>query len=175
MARFARFGRILDGVYLVAAWLAGGLLCLLCGLVIYSVVARYVGAYAGGASDVAGYVMATSSFMALAYGFRSGGHIRVVLAIQRLPLKGQRVMEVWCLAIMSAIAVFLAVYMARLVVDSLKWGTRSEGADAIALWIPQLPVAVGAGLFALAVLHTFVESIFVPAVAAERTRSAGEV
>lgn len=156
----ARIGRILDLVYLAAAWLAGAMLVGLAGLVLWSVLARLIGVYSGGASDIAGYFMALATFLGLAYAFRTGGHIRVMLAIQKLPPKARRAAELWCLTIMSAIGVFLAVYLVRLVLDSYKWGDRSQGADATLLWIPQLPIAVGATLFAVAILHTLAEAIF---------------
>lgn len=155
-----QLSRLLDGVYFIAACAAGALLILLCGLVLWSILARAIGAYAGGATDVAGYVMATSTFMALPYTFRTNGHIRVVLMLQHLAGGTRRMFEVACLALMSAIAVFLAYYMARLTYDSWDFGERSEGADAILIWIPQTPVAVGAALFALAVVHTLVQAIF---------------
>ncbi len=150
----------LDRVYLVGAYLSGLLLILLCALVIWSILARLLGVFAGGASDVAGYVMATSTFMALAYTFRSQGHIRVALFIQKVMGAKRRALEYWCLGIMSAISVYLAYYMVALAEESYEWEERSEGADAMLLWIPQTPVAIGSTLFAMAVVHTFAEAIF---------------
>ena len=68
--------------------------------------------------------------------------------------------EVFCLGLMSIVTSFLAFYMYRLVYDSWDFSERSEGADAILIWIPQLPVAIGAFLLALAVIHTFTQAIF---------------
>ncbi len=150
----------MDFIYRAAGFAAGLLLVLLCLLVLYSIAARFFGLYAGGATDFAGYVMATSTFMALAYTFRSNGHIRVQLLIQRFTGSTRRGIELLCLAIMSGISVFLAIYMIRLAYDSYDFGERSEGADAILLWIPQTPVAIGATLLATAVLHTLLQAIF---------------
>ncbi len=150
----------LDGLYLAGAWVAGGLLVLLCGLVLFSVAARLFGFFAGGATDVAGYVMATATFLALAYTFRTEGHIRVALLIQGLHGPRRRAMELFCHALMAAVTLFLAFFMARLVWFSWEFGERSEGADAILMWIPQLPVAIGSALLALAVLHTLAEVIW---------------
>lgn len=158
----ARIGAILDRIYLVGAWLAGLLLITLCALVLYSIVARVFGLFAGGATDLAGYVMATSTFMALAYTFRSHGHIRVALLVQRLAGARRRALELWCLAFLAAVSGYLAVYMIRLAYDSFAFGERSEGADAILIWIPQAPLAVGSSLFALAVVHTLVAAILDP-------------
>ena len=166
--------RGLDRLYLGCVWLSGALLILLCLLVLWSIVARLIGMYAGGAANVAGYIMATSTFTALAYTFRSDGHIRVSLLIQNLFGAVRRGVETICLGVMSAVAAFLAYYMSYLCYDSWDFNERSEGADAVLLWIPQLPVAIGSCLFALAVIHTFVESIFdYDSVNPEMTRGEG--
>ena len=166
----------LDVVYRIAGFLAGLLLILLCCLILYSIAARLLSLYAGGAADVAGYVMATSTFMALAYTFRSHGHIRVQLLVQRLSSPIRRGVEVFSLAFMSGIAVFIAWYMTRLAYDSYDFGERSQGADAILMWIPQAPVAAGAWLLAVAVVHTLIQAIFdYDAVNPEHATGPGEV
>jgi len=157
---FQRTSIVLDRVYMVGAWVSGWLLVLLCFLVLYSILSRLIGFFAGGATDVAGYVMATSTFLALAYTFRSQGHIRVALLIQKFRGNARRRIEIFCYGVMSAVAVFIAVYMYRLAYDSYEFGDRSQGADAILMWIPQTPVAIGAALLAISVLHSFAESIF---------------
>ncbi len=157
---FRRLSNALDGLYRIGAAASGLLLVLLCCLVLYSIASRIFGFFAGGATDVAGYVMATSTFLALAYTFRTQGHIRVALLIQKFTGPARRRVEILCHAIMSLVAVFLAYYMIRLVYDSWDFGERSEGADAILIWIPQLPVAVGASLLALAVVHSFLQTLF---------------
>lgn len=157
---FRRFSDALDQVYKIGAWFSGALLVLLCSLVLYSILSRIFGFFAGGATDVAGYVMATSTFLALAYTFRTQGHIRVALLIQHYVGKTRQRIEVLCLSIMSVITLFIAYYMARLAYDSYDFHERSEGADAILLWIPQLPVAVGSALLALSVVHSLTQAVF---------------
>lgn len=173
---FKSLSNILDAIYRLCGFLAGLLLVLLCCLILYSVLSRLLNLYAGGATDVAGYVMATSTFMALAYTFRSNGHIRVQLLVQRFSGGTRRMIEIFSLGFMSAIAIFIAYYMSRLAYDSWDFGDRSQGADAILLWIPQTPVAVGAWLLAVAVVHTFLQAIFdYDAVNPETAEGPGEV
>ena len=157
---FRSLSNALDFIYRVGGFGAGLLLILLCTLILYSILARLVGLYAGGATDVAGYVMATSTFLALAYTFRSNGHIRVSLLIQHIAGAGRRAIEIFCLGFMSVIACFIAFYMTRLTIDSYEFGERSEGADAILLWIPQTPVAAGSILLMVAVVHTLLQALF---------------
>lgn len=150
----------LDRLYQWAGYAAGALLVGLCGVILYSILARLLGLYVGGINDFAGYMMATSTFMALAYTFRSDGHIRVGLVIQRFSGAPRRGLEILCLALMTGVTWFFCFYMIRLVYFSYIFGERSEGADATPLWIPQTPVAVGAALFAVAVAHSLLQAIF---------------
>jgi len=132
--------------------------------------------YSGGSSDLAGYVMATSTFLALSYTFRSNGHIRVQLLVQRISGEMRRRIEIFCLSIMSGITCFVAWYMIRLAHDSYSFGERSQGADAILMWIPQTPVAIGAVLLAISVLHSLIQCLFdYDAVNPELSEGPGEV
>lgn len=157
-----RLSDLLDGLYRMAGAGAGLGLVLLCGLILYSILARLLGLYSGGAADVAGYVMAISTFLALAYTFRAGGHIRVQILVQRLSGPRRRAAELLALTYMTGLSGFLAWYMTRLAWDSYDFGERSQGADAILLWIPQAPVAAGAWLLAVAVAHTLVQALVDP-------------
>lgn len=156
---FGLINKALDGLYKTGAVLAGCLLVLLCCLVLFSTFSRSFGLYAGGASDMAGYVMTTSTFMALAYTLRSNRHIRISLFSAKLSGIKRHILELCCLAILVAAAGFLAFYMIRLTTLSYEFQDRSQGADGILLWIPQTFVAVGSTLFALASLHTFLQCL----------------
>lgn len=151
---------VLDRIYVLAGYGAGVLLVLLCSLILYSIAGRLMSLYLGGVNDFAGYLMATSTFMALSYTFRTNGHIRVGLIIQRFTGKARRSLETVCLGIMAAVACYFAFYLCRLTYFSYIFGERSEGADATLLWMPQTPVAIGSLLFAIAVTHSLVQAIF---------------
>lgn len=152
----------LNRLYTCSGYVAGALMVFLCALILYSILARLLGLYLGGVNDFAGYVMATSTFMALAYTFRSNGHIRVKLVIQRFTGSTRRRLEIMCLAVMAGVIWFFAFYMGRLVYYSYLFGERSEGVDATPLWIPQTPVTFGSVLFAIAVTHSLLHAIFDP-------------
>lgn len=157
---FRSLGRVLDVIYELCARLAGALLIMLCLLVAFSITARLMGWYGGGATDVAGYVMAAGTFMALASVFRCGGHICVSFLSDMLSPRPRRWLLIFAQGMMFIAAASLAVYLARLAYFSWLFGTRSEGADALPMWIPQLPAALGATLFAIAVLHGALETVF---------------
>lgn len=80
--------------------------------------------------------------------------------INRFVGQTRRGLELLCLAIMAAAMWFVAFYMGRLVYFSYIFGERSEGADAIYMYIPQTPVALGSILFAVSVTHSLLQTIF---------------
>lgn len=156
---FAMISKALDGVYKAGAVAAGVLLVGLCCLVLYSTFARSLGLYAGGASDVAGYVMATGTFTALAYTLRTKRHIRISLFAEKLTGGGRHVLEILCLVILMVITCFMAWYMVQMTMLSHEFQDRSQGADGILLWIPQAFVAAGSCLFALAAWHSLIQAL----------------
>ena len=150
--------KLLNGLYTASAALSCVLLLCLFLIVLSGIVARSIGVYSGGGSDIAGYVMAAATFLALAPTFRAGGHICVVVIVSHLPPTARYWMSLVAHTLMFAAVASLAVYLSRLAYFSYQFGERSEGADALPLWIPQIPPAVGATVFALAVLHGAIDT-----------------
>ena len=156
---FARIDVALNGLYRLAGFLAALCMVMIAVLVTLSIVTRLLSIYIPGLTEYSGYAMAAGSFLALAYTFSEGGHIRVELVLSRLDDSARWVAEIWCLSVSSIVTAFLAWYMTRLVYFSWKFEERSEGADAILLWQPQALVMVGAIILALAVLHHLVKCL----------------
>ena len=121
-------------------------------MVIAGIVTRELGIYVRGTDDYAGYCMAAAGFLALAYTFKHGEHIRVTLIIERLSGKPRQLLEWLTLAFGSAIAFTLAFYSLRLVLNSHEFNDISQGVDATPLWIPQIGMAVGTVVLAIAFL-----------------------
>ena len=121
-------------------------------MVIAGIVTREVGIYVRGTDDYAGYCMAAAGFLALAYTFKHGEHIRVTLIIERLTGKPRAIMEWLALAFGTVIACTLAFYSVRLMLNSHEFNDISQGVDATPLWIPQIGMAVGAVVLAIAFL-----------------------
>ena len=156
----AALQRALDRLYRVCGAIAAACLLAMAGMILVSIVSRMLGVFVPGITEMAGYAMAASAFFAMAYTFRSGGHIRVELLLSALAPPRRRAAEVWCLGVMAFAAVYLAWHLGELVYDSRRFGEVSEGADALPLWIVQLPVATGAGVFALSAVHALLQSLF---------------
>ena len=94
-------GRILQRLYDICGAIAGGLTLCICLLVSAQILLNAAGrlgfdqlpstipSYA----DFSGFMLAASTFLALAHTLRAGGHIRVNLVAARLPHRAQVAME----------------------------------------------------------------------------------
>lgn len=151
--------RALDGLYLGAGMLAALFMVLIGVLIVTSVIARLLGSYLPGLNQYAGYCMASSSFLALAYTFQAGGHIRVSLLLSGLRGRARWLAELWCLGLGAFLAGYIAWYAIKMVRISHMLGDVSESADVTPLWIPQLGMAVGASVFALCLVDRLISVV----------------
>lgn len=123
-------------------------------LIVGQMLARWSGVVFPGGSEYAGYAMAGSSFLALAYALNRGAHVRVTLVLGALG-RWRRYGEIWCYGIATVIAIFFARYAVKANIWSARLGDVSQGQDATPLWIPQLVMSTGAVLLALALIDQF--------------------
>ena len=149
---------LLDGTYRAAGLGAAIGLCTILLLVTAQMVARWFGLVFNGGASYAGYAMAATSFLALAYTFDHDAHIRVSLFLQQAG-RWRRGAELWCYTLGSAAACFLAWYAVKATRLSYRINDVSQGQDATPLWMPQLFMAVGAVVFAVAVVDHLVRLV----------------
>ena len=147
--------KLLDGLYTGAAALAAVCLVGLLLSVLALVVGRQLGWYVNGLDSYSGYLMAAAGFLALAHTLKKGEHIRVTLILNAMGTRARRGLEVWSLLVASGLACLLAFYSGRLVWQSWSFHDISTGNDATPLWIPQLAMAAGTLVFAIALLDEF--------------------
>jgi TRAP-type C4-dicarboxylate transport system permease small subunit len=148
--------RLLDGLYDGAAWLAAACMVGLLAMVLLSIVSRELHFMVPGTDAYAGYLMAAAGFLALAHTLKRGEHIRVTLLLSALQGRPRRALEVWALAAASALALLFAWYSARLVWQSWQFDDVSTANDATPLWIPQLAMAAGTAVLAIAFVDDLV-------------------
>ncbi len=110
-----------------------------------------------GTDAYAGYCMAASAFLALASTLRRGEHIRVTLIINRLSPTAHHWLDVFCHAVALIIASALAWYSIQVVRQSFAFHDVSSSMDATPLWIPQMGMAFGTTVFALAFVVDLVD------------------
>lgn len=150
MRRFLDF--VYDGAAAVAALFMVGLL----GMVLLSIISRQLHFHLPGTDAYAGYMMAAAGFLALAHTLKRGEHIRVTLLLNALKGRWKQGFEIWSLGIATLLAVLFAYYSCKLAWQSHEFHDISTGSDATPLWIPQIAMALGTVVLALAFVDELV-------------------
>jgi len=148
--------RALDTLYDAAAWAAAFFMVGVLLMVLASVAGREFGFNLRGSDAYAGYCMAAASFLALAHTLKRGEHIRVNLFLERSGPKARHALELISHGMGAFFAGALAFYSVRLAWQSHAFNDISQGNDATPLWIPQVAMAVGATVLAVAMLDDFI-------------------
>ena len=148
--------RALDALYDGAAAAAALFMVLLLVMVMLSIIGRQLHFNVPGIDAYAGYMMAGAGFLALAHTLKSGDHIRVTLLISSLQGSWKRGFELWALFAASALACLSAAYSCKLVWQSRAFHDISTSNDATPLWIPQLSMAIGTVVLAIAFIDELV-------------------
>ena len=143
-------------LYRLSGYIAAVFLILVATFILTGIASRIFGFYIRGLAEYSGYSMAASSFLALAYTFGEKGHIRITLFLEKSKEKIRKLLELWCLFVASFFSGFLSYYFIKMLIISIQFGERSEGADEIYIWIPQLSVAIGSTIFFICVIHNFI-------------------
>jgi TRAP-type C4-dicarboxylate transport system permease small subunit len=144
--------RALNALYDGAAALAALFMVLLLVMVLLSIVSRQLRFNVPGIDAYAGYMMAASGFLALAHTLKRGEHIRVTLALGALHGGARRALELWALFAGALLAGLFALYSVRLAWQSHAFHDISTANDATPLWLPQLAMALGTCILAVAML-----------------------
>lgn len=151
--------RLLDFIYDGAAALAALFMVALLGMVLLSIISRQLQFHVPGNDAYAGYLMAASGFLALAHTLKRGEHIRVTLLLNALQGKAKKAFEIWALAIASLLALLFAIYSCKLAWQSHEFHDISTSNDATPLWIPQIAMALGTLILAIAFVDELVLEI----------------
>jgi TRAP-type C4-dicarboxylate transport system permease small subunit len=146
--------RVLDTVYDAAAWLAAGFMIGILVWVLVGILGRTFNFHVRGTDAYAGYCMAAAGFLALAHTFRRGEHIRVSLVLEHAGA-ARPWLERLCLALALFASGLLAWYSVHLAWQSHTFNDVSTANDATPLWIPQIGMALGSVLLAVAFLDAF--------------------
>ena len=153
---FNKINNYLNNLYKLSGNIAAIFLILIAIFILTGIASRLFGFYIRGLAEYSGYCMAASSFLALAYTFGEKGHIRITLFLEKANKNIKRFLELWCLSIATFFSGFLSFYFIKMLIISIDFKERSEGADEIYIWIPQTTVAIGSTIFFICVLHNFI-------------------
>ena len=149
----------LDKLYLGAAYIAAFGLLMILLIIVYNMVARWTGGTAMGATAYAGYAMATSAFLAMAYTLNQDGHIRVKMLLSKLG-KYRKWGERWCYGMGSLLSIYYFYYAARGAYFSYILNDISQQDDAWPMWIPQMTMVIGTLILAIAFVDRFYQVVF---------------
>lgn len=110
-------------------------------------------------ASFSGYALGFATFLSLGFGVRKAAHIRVTLVESTLNPKARR----WTLTLVSLIGVVMGAMfswsLGQLTYDSWMWGDTASGLIRVPLWIPQSVLTVGAIIFWIATIDTFIEML----------------
>ncbi|MEN8195469.1 MAG: TRAP transporter small permease [Pseudomonadota bacterium] len=160
MTAFGRtLRKTLDAVYFGSGMLGALFMIAILSIIMLQMAARWFGFQAPGSTNYAGYCMAASSFFALPYALNHGAHIRVGLLLNNLG-RWRHWGEGWCLAVGAGLATYFARYAIKGAYWSYKLNDISQGQDATPIWIPQLAMAFGTILVAVALWDNLIRLIF---------------
>lgn len=151
--------RVIDALYLWSGYLAAACMMAILVVTMVQIVTRYAGFNIRGLSDYAGYFMAASAFLAFPLALNRGAHVRIELVLGVMG-RFRHAGELAAFGLSTLIAAWFAYYSCKMVYVSYQYGDLSTGLDATPLWIPQMTMAAGAVLFAVAILDQFCQLVF---------------
>lgn len=150
-----RFRQTLDLAYKACGVLAAIALAMIAVLMLAQIVGRFFDVLVPGVNEASAFLLAATSFLALAYSFRAGTHIRVSLFLHYLPARARRVADLLAVALGIALMGYFSWYTWRLVADSMRFNEVSDGLLAIPLAIPQGAMLLGLVMLTVALVEEF--------------------
>lgn len=146
-------GVVLDAVdelSLWGAWAAAFCIVSILGLIVAEVAARnFLNVSLYFAWEFSAYFMAAAFLLGAAYTLRAGAQIRVNVLLENVPQPVSRFFDLASTVCGLAIGAFLTYALAELTWLSYVRESRSPEKSELLRWIVQLPMALGALLFAL--------------------------
>lgn len=146
----------LDKLYLGSGILAGLFIILITLMILAQIVGRWFGIVIPSTEDFAGYFLAATTFLALAYTFRMGGHIRVTILLHLLKGKLQRIALALTLLVFIVMIAYGVYATGAFVYETWSFNELSQGYIAVPLWIPQLSMVIGLTIFLIALIDDFI-------------------
>ena len=151
--------RILNALYLGGALAGAGSIVAIGLLIVSQVTGRELGILVKGADDLTAWSVVAAGFLPLAYTYRQNRHIRVTVLVEQVAGSRRRLLEMLILLVSLFLASYMAYSAFDMIRDSFRFEELSQNLIVIPIWIPQSPMAVGALLFAIAIMDDLVVSL----------------
>ena len=153
--------KILNKIYHLSGGIAAFFLFCILLMIVIQMVARWSGIVVAGLTDIAGYCMAATSFFGLGYAMNNNSHIRVELLLSGMKAD-RRAAEIACTSLASIISAAFVWFALKANYISFVLGERSQGQDALPVWIPQLAMSIGTVVLLVALLDRLYACIAEP-------------
>lgn len=152
--------RVLDFAYKTCGVLAAIALASIAALMLAQIVGRFFRVMVPGVNEAAAFLLPTASFLALAYAFRAGSHIRVSLVLHVMPERARRVADLLSVGIGAALMGYFAWSTWGLMMDSIRFREVSDGLLSIPLAYPQGAMFLGIVMLSIAMVEEFFHILF---------------
>jgi TRAP-type C4-dicarboxylate transport system permease small subunit len=149
----------LELLYKASGLLAGFFLVAIAALTAAQIVGRQLGFGAYSYDDFAGFCLAASSFLGLAFTFRDNEHIRMTLLLHHVQGGVRRALERTCLALAALMVGYFAWHACDMTLVSYRLQDVSQGLVAVPLWFPQSGMALGLVILFIAVADDLVATL----------------
>ncbi|HZE61095.1 MAG TPA: TRAP transporter small permease [Burkholderiales bacterium] len=149
----------LELLYKTSGFAAGFFLVAIAVLTAAQITGRLLGLPAYSFDDFAGFSMAASSFLGLAYTLRANEHIRMTLVLHHTRPLARRVLETACLAIAAFLVGLFAWFTCDMTLTSYELNDVSQGLVPVPLWIPQSGIALGLVVLAIAFIDDLIAAV----------------
>ena len=152
--------RVLDFAYKTCGVLAAIALASIAALMLAQIVGRFFRVMVPGVNEAAAFLLPTASFLALAYAFRAGSHIRVSLVLHAMPVNVRRVADLLSVGVGAALMGYFAWSSWGLMMDSIRFREVSDGLLSIPLAYPQGAMFLGIVMLSIAMVEEFFHILF---------------
>lgn len=141
------------GLSRFATWVSGFALIAVCILVMAEVLLRkFLGVTLGGMDEITGYVLAVSVTWTLAYALFEQAHIRIDVLYNLADGRSRGGLDLISLIAMTGFVLTVTYWAGQLLKSTLKFGSTSNTALQVPLWIPQSLWLAGLVFFSVTLL-----------------------
>ncbi len=158
----------LGRLYVISGWLAAACLATIAAMVGAQLIGRIAdgimrlagaqpyGFLVEGLAEIAGYLLVSSSLLALAPTLKAGAHIRITMLLGALGWRARWVFELGAFATAFAFSVYMTWRLVLLAIDSWRFSEVSHGLVPLPLAYPQIAMSIGLAIFTIALLDELI-------------------
>lgn len=138
----------------------------------WEIVSRYiVGVSSPWVTEISGYLLAGTLFLAMGYTYRINGHVRMSVLLDAMRPETARLFYWLTDVVVAVFAAVLLWQVGQLTYDSYVFNWKSSTNLEIRLFLPQALMTLGALIFLLEIMHTAMLRRANDPIAAEEPRS----